>query len=209
MLLSMVVGKFATQFSRVLSLEAVTMSSALQLEALEARVLLATVIIGPGQNLLNAGDVAETAQGVLVAKVTAGRAMLEVTDLDSNGRVDEDEITCVYAGNGMNLRMYVGINGDVVTNLDPDGTLSGDGDAGNVLLNSTIAGLHVDGMINGNILAGGSVSNIYATSLGDIVVGTNASGYWIDINGDGEDDIMLLDFAPGDGQAGGSITNVN
>jgi len=184
------------------------MSRALGLERLESRVLLATVTVGVGRTLLQAGDIGQTADGVQLAQVIGGQAMVEVTDLNANGRVDRDEVTAVYAGNNLNLKTWVGINGPIVTNLEANGTLSGVGDAGDVLLNSKIVGLNIGGDINGDIMAGAGVSNVKAAVLdGYVGVGTEASGWGVDYDGDTVDEFVLAAFVPTAGAAGGSISN--
>jgi hypothetical protein len=79
--------------------------------------------------------------------VEKGQALVFTTDLNGDNNVDPNEITGIAAGNGLRLLSFVNINGDIVTNLNPDGTLTdSDGDAGNgrdgrVVLDSRIDGI--------------------------------------------------------------------
>jgi|GEM_PF-1472632 len=78
--------------------------------------------------LLHAGQVLTTGvrarDGVYMMFVEKGDVMVFTTDLNNNNQVDYNEITGLAAGNGLRLISFVDINGDIVTNLDADGTLS-------------------------------------------------------------------------------------
>lgn len=84
--------------------------------------------------LLNAGQGLATGEnsGSYMMYVEQGQALVFTTDLNGNGQVDFNEITGIAAGNGLRLVSFVDINGDIVTNLNPDGTLTdSDGDVTN------------------------------------------------------------------------------
>ena len=55
--------------------------------------------------------------------VEKGQALVFTTDLNGDNIVDPDEITGIAAGSGLRLLSFVDINGDIVTNLNSDGTL--------------------------------------------------------------------------------------
>jgi hypothetical protein len=78
--------------------------------------------------LLKAGQVLTTGvkarDGVYLMFVEKGSAMIFTTDFNNNNQVDFNEITGIAAGDGLRLVSFVDINGDIVTNLDSDGTLS-------------------------------------------------------------------------------------
>ncbi|MEA3210007.1 MAG: large repetitive protein [Chthoniobacter sp.] len=82
--------------------------------------------------------------GSYLLYVEKGSALVYTTDLNNNGQVDFNEITGIAAGDGLRLISFVDIHGDIVTNLNPDFTLTdSDNDASNgrdgrVLLNNTI-----------------------------------------------------------------------
>src|SRR6185369_4512710 len=101
---------------------------------------------------LHAGEGLGTAtenSGTYLLYVEQGQCLVFTTDFNNNGSVDFNEITGISAGDGLRLISFVNINGDIVTNLKPNGTLSDSdnnssnddpflkGD-GRVLLNSTI-----------------------------------------------------------------------
>ena len=78
--------------------------------------------------LVTAGQVLTTGvrarDGVYMLFVEQGSAIIFTTDFNNNNQVDFNEITGIAAGNGLRLISFVDINGDIVTNLDADGTLS-------------------------------------------------------------------------------------
>ena len=90
------------------------MGRELTIEPLEERVLLEAVILDydDGDEFeLDAGDWAVTEAGELFAEVETGQAVLRITDLDANGRVDPHEITAVYAGDGLRMTTIAGSAG--------------------------------------------------------------------------------------------------
>src|SRR6185369_9956678 len=78
--------------------------------------------------LLTAGQVLTTGvrarDGVYMLFVEKGSALVFTTDFNNNNQVDFNEITGIAASDGLRLISFVDINGDIVTNLDADGTLS-------------------------------------------------------------------------------------
>lgn len=78
--------------------------------------------------IIKAGQVLTTGAGARAGQylmfVEKGSAEIFTTDLNNNGQVDFNEITGVAAGDGLRLISFVDIHGDIVTNLDADGTLS-------------------------------------------------------------------------------------
>ncbi|MGC3990429.1 MAG: VCBS repeat-containing protein [Chthoniobacteraceae bacterium] len=101
--------------------------------------------------LLHAGDTLSTSGsgGTYLMYVEQGTALVFNTDLNKNGVVDPNEITGIAAGNGLRLISFVNIHGDIVTDLNANGTLT-DSDSnasnndpslkgdGRILLNNTI-----------------------------------------------------------------------
>lgn len=105
------------------------------LEILESRIAPATAIatapiipaIVGGPTLLHAGEGLGTATqnaGTYLLFVEKGDALIFTTDFNNNGVVDFNEITGISAGDGLRLISFVNINGDIVTNLDSNNTLS-------------------------------------------------------------------------------------
>jgi hypothetical protein len=96
--------------------------------------------IGVTSLLLKAGEVLTTGNsggGSYLLFVSQGQILVHVTDLNNNGQVEFNEITGISAGNGAVFTSFVDIHGDVVTDLNPDGTLSHNG-AGDILLDNNI-----------------------------------------------------------------------
>jgi hypothetical protein len=133
------------------------------IEALESRIAPAaltgplptnagnykTVSVGSSL-LLKAGDVLTTGSGiggVYLLYVQAGEILVHTTDLNGNGQFDYNEITGISAGNGARFTSFVDIHGDIVTDLNPDGTLTDsdnnatNGRDGRVLLDANIGAI--------------------------------------------------------------------
>ena len=105
--------------------------------------------MGSSPHLLLRGD-SGTIDGAPVVIVSAGSALV-FTD-------GSNQITGIALGDGARLSIDADVHGDIVTDLDADGTLS-DGAAANdgtLLLYSSIAGITVTGnhSVFGDILAG-------------------------------------------------------
>ncbi len=62
--------------------------------------------------------------GTYLLLVQKGEALVFTTDLNNNGQVDYNEITGIAAGDGLRMTSFVDIHGDIVTNLNADGTLT-------------------------------------------------------------------------------------
>jgi len=135
-----------------------------RVEILESRIAPATFVDVTGHvgqtivsatanapTLLHAGDTLSTSGsgGTYLMYVEQGTALVFNTDLNKNGVVDPNEITGIAAGNGLRLISFVNIHGDIVTDLNANGTLT-DSDSnasnndpslkgdGRILLNNTI-----------------------------------------------------------------------
>lgn len=129
------------------------------IEPLEQRIAPAVLlgsqfVSGTGEILLKAGtDHAGLSTSVgdpvfgggsYLLYVTKGYCKVFTTDLNHNGRLDANEITGISAGPGLRLLAFTDIHGDIVTNLNPDGTLTdsdnnaSNGRDGRVLLPNTI-----------------------------------------------------------------------
>ncbi|MGB8166933.1 MAG: hypothetical protein WCF18_05540, partial [Chthoniobacteraceae bacterium] len=118
--------------------------------------------------LMNAGDelrwdanhnfLVDASDPVMV-QVTTSKAMVFLTDRDSDGSFQLDDLTGLAVGNGFVGTVKTDVNGTIGTYLD--GT-------DNVLLTggrwtlqpSSIAGLTISGAVSGNILAGEDISNL-------------------------------------------------
>ncbi|MDX2080068.1 MAG: hypothetical protein SFU53_04730 [Terrimicrobiaceae bacterium] len=131
-------------------------TSTVFLESLEARIAPAgldgvswqaatfgtPILLSAGQGLGTTGGDG----GTWLLHVEKGQALVFLTDLNGDSQVNVNEITGISAGNGLKLTSFVDINGDVVTNLNPNGTLT-DLDPtdsfrdGRVVLGSTIEGI--------------------------------------------------------------------
>ncbi len=106
------------------------------LEVLEARIAPASLItqarvvpaIVDTPILLHAGDLLNTGTslqgGTYLLYIEKGDALIFTTDMNNNGVVDFNEITGISAGNGLRMVSFVDIHGDIVTNLNPNFTLT-------------------------------------------------------------------------------------
>ena len=78
--------------------------------------------------LLKAGQVLTTGvggrSGTYLLFVEKGEALIFTSDFNNNKLVDFNEITGIAAGAGLRIISFVDINGDIVTNLDADRTLT-------------------------------------------------------------------------------------
>lgn len=78
--------------------------------------------------LLKAGQVLTTGvgarSGTYLLFVEQGEALIFTSDFNNNKLVDFNEITGIAAGAGLRMISFVDINGDIVTNLDADRTLT-------------------------------------------------------------------------------------
>ena len=180
------------------------------LETLEPRIAPAGLSDGDFQAapvgssiLLTAGEGLSTSDtgGSYLLYVEKGQAVIFTTDLNANNKVDFNEITGIAAGDGLRLTSFVDINGDIVTNLNPNGRLTdSDGDASNgydgkIVLNSRIESIVLRSLVDTDLnldIAGNTVQNRLAKSSysvnGNIYAGggigvTGAFGLQIDSSG--------------------------
>jgi hypothetical protein len=123
----------------------------------------------------NGDNAADDPGDILLANISGGRAMLFFTDRAAGpavGSFQPVELTGAAVSDGFNGNFEVEINGPVVTalstsddftfvNLDADPQMEQF-----IVQKASINGLRVNGVVNGAILAGGSMSNI-------TVLGTN------------------------------------
>ena len=191
-------------------------------EALEPRICPSALNFTTGATtttLLDKGDTGTIGSDSI--QVSSGSALVFVTDVNNNGMYDSGEITGIAVSDKVNLTINADITGDIVTNLNPDGTLSTGG--GKTLLYATISGITVTGEhnISGDILAGSSITNLnLGGKVGFIATGTAATATDrsdIDFNGTPSSDTPTPDpafnfqldlFIPAPGQAAGSITHI-
>ena len=87
------------------------------------------------------------ANGQYIMAVTSGQALVYTTDINGDNHFDPNDLTGIAAGNGLKMTSFVNINGDIVTDLQANGTLSNSngnnptGHDGLLLLNSKITGI--------------------------------------------------------------------
>ncbi|MDX2082298.1 MAG: hypothetical protein SFU53_16055 [Terrimicrobiaceae bacterium] len=153
------------------------------LEVLEDRIAPASVTFSQGGNLLSSGDEGLPYQGAPtpIIKVLAGKALVF---WDPQNQV----IKGISVSDKARLEIFADVDGDIVTNLNKDGTLTdSDGNVANgldggKLLASSISGIRIQGGpgLAGNpvagsvdkIVAGGSISNVFvAGEIGGIYAG--------------------------------------
>ena len=141
------------------------------IEALESRIAPAAVVaaaptgllskVKPSQFItasaggsikLRAGDLLTTGAsggGIYLLYVEQGQVVVHTTDLNNNQQLDFNEITGLSVGNGTRIDSFVDIHGDIVTDLNPDFTLTdsdnnaANGRDGRVLLDANIAAINM------------------------------------------------------------------
>lgn len=161
-----------------------------------------TILLKAGEGLGSSGAYA----GEYFLYVEKGQALVFTTDLNGDGTIDADEITGIAAGDGLRLLSFVNINGDIVTNLNSDGTLTdSDGDPSNgrdgeILLNSRIESITFRSITEADIntsIVGNTVHNRLSVSNYSLYGNIYAGG---GVGGNGGTGIMI-DTAGFDGQA--------
>ena len=189
---------------------------AMLIEALEPRIAPAgllneakftSVTVG-GSILLDASGGAGEFQGLSTAfgahagsyllYLSQGRALVFTTDLNGNGRLDPGEITGIALGvdalgRAPKLTLFSDVNGDIVTNLGPDGLLTdsdgnpSNGRDGRVLLDTPIAGITLRTLTSSDLdltVPGNTVSARLALThfsiYGNIYSGGNFGGQLAD-----------------------------
>jgi hypothetical protein len=130
----------------------------------------------------NAGLSTSDQGGSYLLYVHKGYALVFTTDLNGNNQVDMNEITGIAAGPGLQLTSFVDIHGDIVTNLNPDFTLTdSDGNASNgrdgrVLLPNKIEKIELRSITAADLPAGARVSDRLALSSYSIFGNIHAGG---------------------------------
>ena len=169
-------------------------SSARLIEPLEARIAPAlSGVFSPAvintAILLDSDPTTPAPQGLSAAQdgaymlyVEKGSALVFTKDLNLNQKVDFNEITGIAAGPNLSLISFVDIHGDIVTNLNPDGTLTdSDNDAANgrdgrVLLANRIDKIEMRSVTTDDLPAGEPVSDRIALSSYSIFGNIYAGG---------------------------------
>lgn len=164
------------------------------IEVLEQRIAPAALVdVQPGKindSILLDADPSTSApagltlggNGAYLIYVTKGQARVFTQDLNGNGLLDFDEITGIAAGDGLRLISFVDIHGDIVTNLNPDGTLTdSDGMAvngrdGQILLNNRIESIELRSVTAEEIPGGQILSDRIALSSYSIFGNIYAGG---------------------------------
>ncbi len=157
----------------------------LALEPLENRVTPVSLV--EGFNLLRPGDIGTVGETTYIAvegdPALNGPVGVWVFNVDVSGAVSGGDITGLSLGPNAAVRVFRDINGDVVTNLNMNGTLSGVARDGSVLLESDVASFSLTGNLNGNFLTGGGLTNLSITGrAGIIATGSEAGGRPFDFN---------------------------
>ncbi len=119
--------------------------------ALPANPTYVTATVG-GALLMKAGEVLTTGAaggGSYLLYVAQGQVLVHTTDLNHNDQLDFNEITGLSVGAGAVIVSFVDIHGDVVTDLNPDGTLS-NGGKGDILLDNNIVEIDLRSLNTGD-----------------------------------------------------------
>lgn len=103
------------------------------------------------------GLASTTSDRLTLATLNAGRATIFLTDElgPDDLQFDPGEISGIAMGNGAKLSVQTDVNGTIATVLTAAGNFTP-----NTLQDASIAGLTVAGRVLGDILAGGSISNV-------------------------------------------------
>ncbi len=162
------------------------------------------VLDANGNHVLDAGE-------TVFMKVAGGRAVLFAKGHDMNSAVDPDELTGLIVSDKFNGSINGNLNGSIVTGLGVGKTFDP-----TKLLDASISGLTVTGMVSGDILAGKNLTKITLGTAyaGDphfdvhgLRAGSAADGQTVSFNGGATTFVPAL--GPGaEGAAGGSISHV-
>ena len=137
-----------------------------QIEPLESRIAPAAAVasgglldkavgvtaVAGGALVVTAGEVLTTAAnggGSYLLYVEQGAVLVHTTDFNHDGQLESNEITGLSVANGTRVDVFVDIHGDVITNLNPDHTLTdsdnnaANGRDGRVLLDANIAAINL------------------------------------------------------------------
>lgn len=175
------------------------------------------VLLGKGDSLvydLNGNHKADKGEQVLL-KITTGSAMAFFTDLNTDASIsqiaqfDLNEFTGLAAGDGLVATITGDIHGSIDTLLS-----STDDMFKTTRQVASIDGLKITGSVDGNIQAGGNISNVTFTApktdaqnfdVHNIFTG-NAADNGISMNGGGTS--LSLSFTQAPGADGGDISNI-
>ncbi len=171
------------------------------------------VLVKAGDTLIldtNGNHVLDTGE-VVFAKVTGGKALVFAKNMDMDTTVDPDEITSLAVSDGFKGAITGDLRGSVVTSLPTNGAFDP-----TKLLDASIAGLSVTGLMHGQILAGKNISNVQVEtdfhafagmSVEGLRCGTAANGQTVSYDAGATTKTLVFTFSK-EGEAGGSITNV-
>jgi len=142
--------------------------------------------------------------------VSKGTLVAFFNDKNSNNEVDANELTGLALGNGVAIKIFGEVNGDIATNLNADG-ISLNTDLGANAGGFGIKSLSVTGgSINGSIYSGGTISALKVVgSVSEVLTGTAASGHVYDFNGPDANGGQNLSFVAASGAKGADILNAN
>lgn len=174
--------------------------AALLAEMLEQRIAPVSLVAGP--NLLQSGEVGTIGLFTLIA-VNKGPVIVWMSSQYGGIGVETPgALSGISMSHNASVTLFTDVTGDIVTNLDPDGTLSGPLNDGSVLLHADIGAITFSNIIVtydvdpitgtrtpistdtgfftgfniwGNVLAGGSVKNIGTIESHDFSLGLQAN----------------------------------
>ncbi len=145
--------------------------------------------------------------------VTAGTVVLFFEDSNHDGEVGRNEIVGMSMSKNAVVRIGGAVNGDIVANLNDQGTallssvaLANDGNG--LLAKQGLSKLEVGSDVTGKIIAGGNISNITVHGgFGAMLAGSAANGQTYNFF-PGIGNTHTIQYAPDAGVAGASISNI-
>jgi hypothetical protein len=156
------------------------------------------VINNPATGLNRSNPFIEATHGTLIAFFQ---------DKNGDGQVQSDELTGISLAKGTSVEVNGNVNGDIVTNLTPAGTIIRNSAGG---VGQTLGGLNIVGNVYGSILSGGDINAVNITgSVKDVLAGTATGGAVYHFGEPGVATGTLTAVAAGAGHAGASIHGLN
>lgn len=143
-------------------------------------------------------------------QVTAGNVVAFFQDKNHDGEVQSNELVGLALGKKVSMSVFGSVDGDIVTDLANDGTLSFS-NAGKPKFQ--ITSLSIGGNVNGNLIAGGSINNVLiGGTVHNVYAGTAAAAVGATFNFTGKAGVVDGTITDGgvykDFNAGASITNL-
>ena len=143
---------------------------------------------------------------------SAGQSMVFFTDLNSDSKFEPTDFSGLAVGDGFKGTINGVLHGSVATLLRTDG-----GFDATTIQASSIAGITLNGSIDGSVVAGKNITGIVAKLppggnpvaldiTRSIFAGNSFNGGSLSLNGDNKS--LMPSYTPGDGEAGGNVSKI-